>query len=698
MASNSRAHADSGLPIGQRPQFTADQANRLLAETYGLEGELKSLPSYCDQNFRVRTPTETWVLKISNTAEDEGALAAQLAALEHLEKRLGPGFSPVFRRTSDGRRKTTVKGVRGQHLVHVLSYLDGRLMAEAQPWGRGQLESFGALVATIDRGMADFNHPGACRVMRWDLAQAHALRGLTDAIEPPRRRYLAERCLEGFSRRVTPRIPSLPGCVIHNDANEYNVLVADGADGPRAIAMIDFGDLVYSRRVFGLAVAAGYGMQWNDDPLTAAASVVAGYQGVWPLTDAELEVLYPSILARLAFSVTLSAVERRDRGDDPYVAISERPVWEVLERLAGVSDALALRRLTSDSAEAAEARSPGRSVEQLVAVRQRHLGPSLSLSYRRPLKMVRGWMQYLFDDTGRPFVDCVNNVCHVGHCHPRVVEAAASQMARLNTNTRYLHDHLAEYAERLTATLPDPLNVCFFVCSGSEANDLALRLARAHTRRQGVVVVDGAYHGHTGSLIGLSPYKFDGPGGQGAPDHVRNVVMPDGYRQLYRYGEPELGRKYAEHVGEAAADLERSGHGLGAFFCESALGCGGQVILPEGYLKHSLEHVRQAGGVMVLDEVQVGFGRAGTHFWTFETQDVVPDIVTLGKPIGNGHPMAAVVTTSEIARSFANGMEYFNTFGGNPVSCAVGLAVLDVLDEDDLQQHALKVGRQLKTV
>ena len=305
-------------------------------------------------------------------------------------------------------------------------------------------------------------------------------------------------------------------------------------------------------------------------------------------------------------------------------------------------------------------------------------------------------MQYLFDDTGRPYVDGVNNVCHVGHCHPRVVAAAAHQMPLLNTNTRYLHDHLANYSERLAALFPDPLSVVFLVCTGSEANDLALRMARVHSGRRGVVVVDGAYHGHTGCLIELSPYKNEGPGGVGAPDHVRKVVMPDGYRQEHKHGVPNLGTRYADHVAAACDELERAGHGVAAFFCESMLGCGGQVELPPGYLEQAFAHVRRAGGVCLVDEVQVGFGRVGSHFWAFETQGVVPDIVTLGKPIGNGHPLAAVVTTPEIANSFANGMEYFNTFGGNPVSCAVGMAVLDVIEEEGYQEHARKVGGGLK--
>ncbi len=333
----------------------------------------------------------------------------------------------------------------------------------------------------------------------------------------------------------------------------------------------------------------------------------------------------------------------------------------------------------------------------ILAVRRERIGSSLSISYHKPLHIVRGFMQYLYDDEGRAYLDAVNNVAHVGHCHPHVVRVLSEQAGVLNTNTRYLHENLVRYAQRLCATLPDPLRVCYFVNSGSEANDLALRLARAHTGCGGVVVVDGAYHGNLTSLIEISPYKFEGPGGTGAPPHVRKVPMPDDYRGRHKRDDPHAGRKYAEHVREAVFQGRRDSRGIGAFICESIMSCGGQIVLPAGYLAEAYRHARSEGAVCIADEVQAGFGRIGSHFWAFETQGVVPDIVTMGKPMGNGHPLAAVVTTPEIAASFNTGMEYFNTYGGNPVSCAVGLAVLDVIEGEGLQQRATAVGTRLKS-
>jgi 4-aminobutyrate aminotransferase-like enzyme len=268
-------------------------------------------------------------------------------------------------------------------------------------------------------------------------------------------------------------------------------------------------------------------------------------------------------------------------------------------------------------------------------------------------------------------------------------------MSLLNSNTRYLHDRIIEYANRLTATLPSPLRVCYFVNSGSEANELALRLSRAHTNARDVIVLDHAYHGNTTTLIDISPYKHDGPGGHGAPDWVHKVPLPDLYRGLYRAEEPATARNYAQHVADVVQELARQKTQISAFIAESMPSVAGQIILPDDYLSLVYKIVREAGGVCIADEVQTGYGRLGTHFWGFERYDVVPDIVVLGKPIGNGHPIGAVITTDEIARSFNNGMEFFSTFGGNTVSCAIGLVVLEIVVRDDLQQHAREVGEDL---
>lgn len=373
--------------------------------------------------------------------------------------------------------------------------------------------------------------------------------------------------------------------------------------------------------------------------------------------------------------------------DFPGVAYaSEREVWTGLS-----PDPNFLLGVPEDRFPAPESH-----FEETLERRRVLLGKNLSLSYERPLKIVRGWMQYLYDDTGRAYLDVYNNVPLVGHSHPRVVGAAQAQLALLNTNTRYLHDNVNRYAERLTEKLPAPLRVCFFVNSGSEANELALRLARAHTGREDVIVLEHAYHGHSTTLIDLSPYKFNGPGGRGRKPWVHVAPLPDDYRGCYRRDDQQAGRRYALDVREILERARGEGRGVAAYIAESLPSVAGQIVFPPGYLEEVYKHVRAGGAVAIADEVQVGFGRLGTRFWGFETQGVVPDIVVLGKPIGNAFPLAAVVTTKEIAASFANGMEFFTTFGGNPVACAAGLAVLHVLEEEKLQENALRVGTHLK--
>ncbi|HEX4949773.1 MAG TPA: aminotransferase class III-fold pyridoxal phosphate-dependent enzyme, partial [Blastocatellia bacterium] len=366
--------------------------------------------------------------------------------------------------------------------------------------------------------------------------------------------------------------------------------------------------------------------------------------------------------------------------DFPGVAYaSQRAVWKSLSPDPNVILGIPADRFPQ----------PERSKAETLAARHQHIGHNLSISYREPLKMMRGWQQYLYDETGRAYLDVYNNVPLVGHSHPRVVKAAQQQLALLNTNTRYLHDNITRYAEALTALMPEPLSVCYFLNSASEANELALRLARAHTKRYDIIVLDAAYHGHTNALIDISPYKFNGPGGTGKKDWVHIAPIPDDYRGAYKRDDTDAGRKYAQHVADIIAN---SPSGFAAYIAETLPSVGGQIVFPPGYLSKVYSSVRNAGGVCIADEVQVGFGRLGTHFWGFETQGVVPDIVVLGKPIGNAFPLAAVVTTPDIAASFDNGMEFFSTFGGNPVACAVGLAVLDVLRDEQLQSNALYIG------
>ncbi|MCB0585100.1 MAG: aminotransferase class III-fold pyridoxal phosphate-dependent enzyme [Phaeodactylibacter sp.] len=386
----------------------------------------------------------------------------------------------------------------------------------------------------------------------------------------------------------------------------------------------------------------------------------------------------------LHFQVMLDTLS--NEGDFPGVGFPEQwPVWRSLcpnpEPLAGLPEG---------------ATRPGREelpAAELLEKRRRHLGRSLSVSYFRPLQVARGFMQYLYDVSGRRYLDTVNNVPHAGHQHPRVVRAAQRQIALLNTNTRYLHAEAVRFAEELAARLPPELSVLHFVNSGSEANELALRMAKAFTAQKDMIVLEMGYHGNTNTCVDISSYKFDGKGGRGAPAWVQVAPIPDPYRGLHRGA--DSGPAFAAHVQQAIEKIQQQGRGVAGFIAESILSCGGQIVPPAGYLREACRLVREAGGVCIADEVQVGFGRVGEDFWGFGLQGVVPDMVVMGKPIGNGHPLGAVACRPAIAEAFANGMEYFNTFGGNPVSCAIGREVLRVIDEEGLQGNALRVGNIL---
>eukprot|EP00808_Paulinella_micropora_P029465 g65754.t1 len=339
---------------------------------------------------------------------------------------------------------------------------------------------------------------------------------------------------------------------------------------------------------------------------------------------------------------------------------------------------------------------------EVFAMRRKYFCGSQTVSYSNtsPLMAVRAQGQYIYDEHGTRYLDTRNNVGHVGWQHPTVVAAVREQVGQFNSNTRYLHPLRVMLAQKLLERFPPELCKVFFVNSGSEANDLAIRLARCVTGKQDCIVVDRAYHGHTMAVLDISPYKrYEYKGSTGRAPHIHQVPCPDSYRGLYRTGDRAAAVKYASHVQQACdvAAKRTPGGGVAAFFIESGMSVAGVVVPPPGYLEECYKHVRAAGGICVADEVQVGFGRFGDHFWAFQQQGVVPDIVTMGKPFGNGFPLAAVVITKRVSDAFANlGIEYFNTFGGNPLACAAGLAVLDVIRTENLQSCAKAVGEFLR--
>ncbi len=673
------------------PSPNVEHIAELCAREYDLTGRISRLPG---ENYNYQIVTEDDQAYVLKLAGDD--LSSEMLELEHLvvEHVYAAGIGLDVPRFITNRAKgivTRYTMADGTHLrARLLEYVPGTPWCEAGVPGPQQLRDLGRILGALDLALSDLDHPAAHRTHRWDLSAAAAQhRGKIALVEDPEQRRIAEWMFHVYAACAVPRLADMPHSIIHGDANDENVLLQDG----RVSGLLDFADCLYNPTICELAISLTYAMLDQSDPLHVGAEIVGSYHTVRPLSEDELAMLYPLICGRLCATVTVAAERRQIDPDHPNWFVTEARAWRLLERLYAIDPTLAGTQFASGTGMDLYS-DGGDPINELIEKRQRHIGRSLSIAYREPIKMVRGAGQYLYDERGRPFLDLVNNVCHVGHCHPRVVEAGQRQMARLNTNTRYVYDGLTEYAERLCATLPEPLDTCFFLNSGSEANELALRLAMTHTGRRDFVVVEGSYHGNTTRLIDISSYKFMGEGGAGKPEPWVHVApMPDGYRGVHKGHDRAAGVAYGDEVGRVIAEPKTA---IAGFIIEPLLSCGGQIIPPEGYLETAFQHVRAAGGLCIVDEVQVGFGRVGTHFWAFEMQDVIPDIVVMGKPIGNGHPMAAVVTTGEIAESLANGMEFFSTFGGNPVSCAIGLAVLDVMRDEGLQQHALEMGTRLR--
>ena len=651
-----------------------------IAQHYGLEVvHAESLPSYSDENIRVTVSDGTqYVWKRASSEATRAEIEAQHLAMGRIHELASAPACPVPIQAQTGSDIVVVETAGQPRLTRLLSWVEGHPLAKRTEVNDQSLYQLGAALGNVSQALRDFDHPGAHRPLVWDLSQPLQLMNQTHHIQDPQKRRVADHLFLHLESVGLGRISHLRKSVIHNDANDYNIMV--GVDG-QLTGLIDFGDLIFGTTASELAVPLCYIMLEQAQPLQAIMPIVQGFHEHFQLQDNEIEALWDLVIARLAISVTNSARLAANHPNPEYLTISEGPIWAMLDKLLCIPHEQATATVY---AACSQVDSPP-AAPDLLAARQAHLPQNLSLQTHPAMYMVRGIGPYFYSACGRKIMDLVNNVAHVGHSHPDVVRAATAQNVNLNTNSRFLHPARSEYAKRLCDTLPEHLEVCFFTCTGTEANELALRLARTYTNRRDVAVSDTAYHGHSTTMIEVSPYKCNGPGGQGPGPGVHVFPTPDPYRGRYRGS--TSGPNY---VAEVEAVLKE--HACAALFMESLPGCGGQILPPPGFLSEAFDVARAHGAVAIADEVQVGMGRVGTHFWAFEEQEAQPDIVTIGKPIGNGHPLAAVVTSRTIANAFCNGMEYFNTFGANPVSCSIGLAVLDVIQESGLQSHAHTMG------
>ena len=907
-------------------QITTTYALEIAKQIYHLEGEILALHGDEDFNFRIKDKEVSYILKVSRPNADLAYLEYQQELLTYL-KTDNQSITPTPTLDIEGNKISAITDSSGKtRLVRLLSWIDGRLWSSVNPQNDKLRFSLGQKAGELTKALQGFDHKAAHRESEWDIAQATWTFNYLHLFSDDQQAILS--AFQEAFKDIQPGLNELRKSVVHNDANDNNVIVTDDLINPEVKAIIDFGDAIYTPIINDLAITIAYAIMHQPDALAASLPVIKGYHQAFPLQEDELAILHTLVAMRLIISVIKSAISRTKEPDNKYLIISEKPAWAVLEkwhkinkhfatysfRLACGFNAHPEEKAFAKWAEKASVnlqtmvpdkaynnvQSPDMSVgstflgntneftdinflafkrnqiqkefpdsllaggyleprafystdafksegnngpqyrtihlgidiwldagteihspidgtvfsvfdndldkdygptviiehkptknltfyslfghlsktsleltskgdvvkkgeligyigdmtenghwpphlhyqvildmlgnktnfqgvafphdqevwrslcpdpnlmfneqgltatgnveeDELIKLRKDKLGKSLSLSYDQPLNIVRGAGAYLVDIFGRKYLDTVNNVAHVGHEHPRVVKAGQEQMAVLNTNTRYLHKNITDFAKELLSTFPEALSVVHFVNSGSEANELALRMTEAYTGQKDMIAVEVGYHGNTNACINISSYKFDGKGGSGAPEYTHIVPLPDTYRGLYKGS--DSGLKYAQHIEVEIGNIKSKGRNIAGFICESIISCGGQIELPEEYLEVAYKAVRNAGGLCIADEVQVGCGRIGEEFWGFQLHNVVPDIVTIGKPIGNGHPVAAVVCTKAVADAFANGMEYFNTFGGNPVSCAIGKEVLQVIKSENLQQNALKVGEYLK--
>jgi 4-aminobutyrate aminotransferase-like enzyme/Ser/Thr protein kinase RdoA (MazF antagonist) len=904
---------------------------------------IKPLPGEIDANHALQAQDGTRYGCKIHAGEGTPELEMQVALLQHLALYAPDLPLQTLLPAIDGRALVPIDLASGQPCqVRLCRWLDGEVWARVAKVPLLAVTQLGHILGSLDRALLVFEHPAAHGAHRWDSERFAELLSCIELVDDTAKQQALRQLQVRFASEILPRLQHCPQQVIHSDANDYNLLL-DAAG--HFTGLLDFGDAIFTRRLFEVANACAYVIDRMIDPVEVIAELTAAYHERNPLQENEIDLIFDAVQVRLAMSISLAARQIRQWPDNTYLLISQKAVWHNWQRLLAENRSIAIARIRArcalapcreaeraerwlrrnagsaapilaidwlaqrvqrldwraspaaggegtqdaahfaqelmahslaaldgaigigafaedraiytddnyatriagerrirhlgldvflpegsnvyapweavveccgidpggfggllilrhempESAEKSAAKSdsesatdpvrfwtlyghlnpaslpwqsgqavargallgqlgskavnggwaphlhlqlmlgllgmgldwPGacsvrqwpvfericlppnlllalpvenkdghqRDAQSLARERRTRLGPSLSLNYREPLHIVRGEGCYLIDADGQRWLDMVNNVAHVGHANPRVVAASARQQRLLNTNTRYLHENILDYARRLCLTMPPELSCVFMVNSGSEANDLALRLARAYTGSREVICVDHAYHGNLTSLIDISPYKFNRKGGSGKPRHTHIAEAPDLYRGRWRYPDQargvNVGAEYAQSVFDICQQLHEQQRKPGLFLVEAIQGCAGQIPLPPGYLQALYPVVRAAGGLVMSDEVQVGFGRVGSHMWAFETQGVVPDIVTMGKPTGNGHPMAAVVTRPEIAAAFANGMEYFNTFGGNPVSCAIGLAVLDEIEEQHLMARAQQMGQRL---
>lgn len=661
------------------PHVDVPAAARLLKAKYGIEADVSDLRSERDRNFLAEAGDRRLVIKVSNSGDDANQIAMECAAMDHVAT-VDPDLPiPRLVPTATGGPVTTVRAADGRtHLVRVITALPGEVadLAALPVWFAG---AFGSITARSTRALQGFGHPAAYRRLDWDPRHVTDLRPYADHLPDERRRAPMHRLLDRFAG-LEAASRRLPASALHGDVTLSNLLLQNGGIS----GVIDFGDLHHTARVAELAISLTSLLRESDDLWADAGRFLDGYQRVLPLEPAEVALIGELVLARSAASVLISAWRAPLYPDnEEYLTSLVAGSWQILDQLTEVDRTELADRFHRLCGTSRVATTP----DPTLLVRRRSvLGGELSpLFYRRPLQVVRAEGSWVYTADGRRYLDAYNNVPVVGHTHPAVVQAISRQAAVLNLNSRYLHGNVVELAERLVASMPEGLDTCVFANSGSEANDLAWRMARVVTGRGGVVAADLSYHGVSEATAAFSTNTYPA---SARPSHVAVFEAP---RNVADDGPAAAGRVQA-----ARDDLQRAGHDLALLAVDSVFSSAGILTPSDDFMHGLLDATHAAGGLFLADEVQAGFGRGGRNLWRFQDFGLTPDFVTLGKPMGNGHPVAALITRREIAQAFTELDEYFSTFGGNPVSCAAALTVLDVIEQTGLVARSGQVGAELR--
>jgi 4-aminobutyrate aminotransferase-like enzyme/Ser/Thr protein kinase RdoA (MazF antagonist) len=658
---------------------------RIARELYGLAGSIGALPGERDCNFRLRTADgREFVLKVLDVASDPGSADCLVSVLDHLAEQdptlTVPRLIPTLRGEAIGRFTRE----RIDYAVCMVTFLSGRLLTESTPTPE-LLRGMGSTLARLDLSLRGFFHPSLSRRLAWDVRHLPELAAFGRYIESSALREAVAAVSEDF-RACLPRLRGLRSQAIHGDCHAANLVVDEGGESIRGI--LDFGDMIHAPLIFEPAVAMSELLTEAVAPLSAAAAVLQGYARTVRLQADEVELLYDIVAARHAVTLLVHAWRTNQDPDgarvlDAASANAERSLHHLIKQdrraltgawheAAGTASPAAARPATARPEPAAD-----------LARRRRLMGAGAELFYEKPLHIVRGAGVWMYDAGGRAYLDVYNNVPHVGHAHPAVVAAIQAQTAILATHTRYLHGNILEYAEQLTARMPAHLNACIFVNSGSEANDVAWRIAQMATGHRGGLVMENAYHGITDAVAALTP-------GVGRPRDPRVVTIAppvDG---------PAQATGAVSDTDGAIALLAERGLAPAAFFIDTAITSSGIFDPPAAWAAALSARMRAAGSLIVADEVQYGLGRSGSHLWGFERRGFEPDIVTLGKPVANGYPMGVVVANRELIEAFQAKFGFFSTFGGNAVAAAAALAVLEVLDGEELMANALATGAYLR--